>query len=160
MSVTQQKLLYGSTTFRKKLLPATVATFGLLVSVGASAGFPTVYGKIDLTLNQYKFEKSSFGLTAPTATTYKNVGATDTDVELDNWSLESNASRFGIKGDFGIADGLNAVYKVEYGIDADNGTNANGRELTQRNITGGLQGSWGTVFVGKNDTPLKSSSNQ
>ncbi|MBY0417752.1 MAG: porin, partial [Pararheinheimera sp.] len=37
----------------------------------------------------------------------------------------------------------------------DNGTNANGRELTQRNIYAGLQGEWGTLLVGKNDTPLK-----
>jgi predicted porin len=155
MSVQQHTLFNGSTTFRKKLLPAAVAAFGLLVSVSASAGFPTVYGKINLTLNQYDFEKNDFAPTAAGATTFKNTGAVGNAIELDNWSLESNASRFGIKGDFGIADGLNAVYKVEYGIDVDNGTNSNGRELTQRNTTGGLQGNWGTLLVGKNDTPLK-----
>lgn len=141
-----------STKFNRTFI-ATI--LGGLVSANASAGFPTLYGKIDLTLNNYALEKSAFPLTAVNASTYKNVGAVGTTTELSNTSLESNASRFGIKGDFGVSEGLTAVYKVEYGIDFDNGTNSNGRELTQRNITGGLQGEWGTVFAGKNDTPLK-----
>jgi len=144
-----------SNRFSKKLLPVAVAALSLVSSVGAFAGFPTVYGKIDLTLNAYDLEKSAFPLTAAGATTFKNTGAVGTTTELDNVSLESNASRFGIKGDFDITADLKAVYKVEYGIDVDNGTNSNGRELTQRNITGGLQGSWGTLLAGKNDTPLK-----
>lgn len=141
-----------SKKFNRTLLAISL---GGLVSANAFAGFPTLYGKIDLTLNNYALEKSAFSLTAPNATTYKNTGALDTTTGLANSSLESNASRFGIKGDYGVADGLTAVYKVEYGVDVDNGTNSNGRELTQRNIYGGLQGEWGTVLVGKNDTPLK-----
>src|SRR4051812_28135597 len=144
--------------FTKKLLPAAiVATASLFASVGASAGFPTIYGKIDVTLNQYDLEKSAFAAVTPATNpvTYRNTGATGTAVELDNWSLESNSSRFGVKGDFGITEGITAVYKIEYGIDVDNGTNSNGRELTQRNVYAGLQSSWGTILVGKNDSPLK-----
>jgi predicted porin len=149
------KTLEISMSFKRKSLPVTLAALSALASVNASAGFPTLYGKIDLSLNNYALEKNAFPLTAPNATTFKNVGAADTTTELTSSSLESNASRFGIKGDFAVADGLTAVYKVEYGIDVDNGTNSNGRELTQRNVFGGLQSDWGTVLAGKNDTPLK-----
>jgi|GEM_PF-444644 len=144
-----------STTFATKLLPLTVAALVTVGSPTASAGFPTLYGKINLTLNSYDLEKSAFPLTAANATTFKNTGALGNTTELDNVSLESNGSRFGIKGDLDVTADLKVVYKVEYGIDVDNGTNSNGRELTQRNIYGGLQGSWGTLLVGKNDTPLK-----
>ncbi len=145
----------GSSNRSKKFAQTLLsAAFTLLASVNASAGFPTVYGKIDLTLNHYSFEKNDFAAGA-TAGTFKNTGAVETTTELNNTSLESNGSRFGIKGDTDVAEGLKVVYKIEYGVDVDNGTNNNGRELTQRNITVGLQGNWGTIVGGKTDTPLK-----
>jgi len=142
-----------SVKFALKLLP--VALTAALVSAPASAGFPTLYGKIYLTASQYDLEKNDFALTAPGATTYKHIGATGTASELDASAIESTGSRIGIQGDFGAANDLTIFYRVEYGIDVDNGTNANGRELTQRNIFGGVRGDWGQVLVGKNDTPLK-----
>jgi predicted porin len=142
-----------SVKFALKLLP--VALTAALISAPASAGFPTLYGKIYLTASQYDLEKNDFALTAPGATTYKHIGATGTATELDTSAVESTGSRIGIQGDFGAANDLTIFYRVEYGIDVDNGTNANGRELTQRNIFGGVRGDWGQVLVGKNDTPLK-----
>ena len=142
-----------SAKFALKLLPVALAT--ALISAPASAGFPTLYGKVYLTASQYDLEKNDFALTAPGATTYKHIGATGTTTELDASAIESTGSRFGILGDFGVANNLTVFYRVEYGIDVDNGTNSNGRELTQRNIFGGVRGSWGQVLVGKNDTPLK-----
>lgn len=141
-----------SAKFAAKVLPVAV---GLLVSATASAGFPTLYGKIYLTANQYDLEKNDFSLTAPGATTYRHIGATGATTELDASAIESTGSRLGIVGDFGVANDLTVFYRVEYGIDVDNGTNSNGRELTQRNVFGGIKGSWGQVLVGKNDTPLK-----
>lgn len=138
--------------FALKLIPFAL---GALVSSHASAGFPTLYGKVFLTANVYDLEKNNFALTAPTATTYKNVGATGVSTELDSTAIESTGSRIGIQGDFGAANDLTAFYRIEYGIDVDNGTNSNGRELTQRNIFGGVRGDWGQVLIGKNDTPLK-----
>jgi predicted porin len=70
----------------------------------------------------------------------------------DNWALESNASRIGVKGDFPLVDDLKAVYKLEYELFTDG---SNSTSFTQRNTYAGLQGSWGTVIAGKNDTPLK-----
>jgi predicted porin len=135
---------------KQKLLPAlitaTVAATAITVTAPAFAGPPTVYGKINLSLHKYDLERLAFGSGAL-------AGAAADDV--DNWSLESNNSRIGVKGDFDISGDLKAIYKLEYGIDIDNGTNSNGREFTTRNVYGGLQGGWGTLIAGKNDTPLK-----
>jgi predicted porin len=139
----------------KTFVPAALAAAVSLVSVNASAGFPTLYGKVFLTANSYDLEKNNFALTAPNATTYKNIGATGTTTELDSTAIESTGSRLGIQGDFGASYDLTVFYRIEYGIDVDNGTNSNGRELTQRNVFGGVRGEWGQVLVGKNDTPLK-----
>lgn len=152
MSVQQKNSVAKTAKFALKLLPLAV---GALVSSHASAGFPTLYGKVFLTANVYDLEKNNFALTAANATTYKHVGATGVSTELDSTAIESTGSRIGIQGDFGAANDLTVFYRVEYGIDVDNGTNSNGRELTQRNVFGGVRGDWGQVLVGKNDTPLK-----
>lgn len=152
MSVQQKNSVAKTAKFAPKLLPLAL---GALVSSHASAGFPTLYGKVFLTANVYDLEKNNFALTAANATTYKHVGATGVSTELDSTAIESTGSRIGIQGDFGAANDLTVFYRVEYGIDVDNGTNSNGRELTQRNVFGGVRGDWGQVLVGKNDTPLK-----
>lgn len=150
----QQQSFTHSTKFTRS---AFAIAFASLVSANAFAGFPTLYGKVDLTLNHYNFQKIDFAAVTPATNpvTYKNTGALGVTPELNNTSLESNGSRFGIRGDADVAENVKVVYKLEYGVDYDNGTNSNGRELTQRNITAGLQGEWGTVIGGKNDTPLK-----
>lgn len=134
---------------------ALATVIGITVASPSFAGFPTLYGKIYLTANQYDLEKNNFSLTAPNATIYQHSGATSTATELDTTAIESTGSRLGIQGDFGTSHNLTIFYRVEYGIDVDNGTNNNGRELTQRNIFGGVRGDWGSVLIGKNDTPLK-----
>jgi predicted porin len=136
-------------TFARKSLAALIAT---LISVPVLAGPPTVYGKIHLTANQYDLEKNDF---APAGTGFSHLGATQTTTELDTFALESTGSRLGIQGDFAANDDLTVFYRLEYGVDVDNGTNSNGRELSARNIFGGVKGKWGSVLVGKNDTPLK-----
>lgn len=136
----------------RKLLPLLIAGLTIGAADSALAGFPTIYGKINVTANKYDLEKLSF----PNTTATNAVSGGSVVKELDNGSLESNASRIGVRGDFDISSDLKAIYKLEYGIDIDNGTNANGREFTQRNIYGGFQSAtWGTLFAGKNDTPLK-----
>jgi predicted porin len=141
----------------KRTLALAIAAATVTTAPSALAGFPTLYGKINVSANQYDLEKIDFAPVTPATNpaTYQAVGATATTDELDQGALESNASRIGIKGDYGLAQGLTAIYTLEYGTDADNGTNSNGREFSQRNIFAGLQGNWGTILAGKNDTPLK-----
>ena len=138
---------------KRKLLPALIAAATLAGSTQVLAGVPTVYGKINVSLNKYDLENLKFA--GAGAGPNRNSGGLVGD-ELDNWSLESNSSRIGVKGDFDLTDSLKAIYKLEFGVDADNGTNSNGREFNQRNIYAGLQSkTWGTIFAGKHDTPLK-----
>ncbi len=123
----------------RKLLPMLIAfTAAGAAHAADSVPVPTVYGKVNVTLNKYDFDDLKSGAA---------VGG------QDNWQLESNASRLGVKGDIPVVDGLKAVYKLEYEVFAD-GSNSNA--FTQRNTYAGLQGSWGTIVAGKNDTPLKS----
>jgi predicted porin len=124
---------------KRKLLPLLVAAVSATVGGQALAGAPTVYGKVNVTLQKYDLERIGGG------------AAID---EQDNWEMESNASRIGVKGDFEINENLSAIYKLEYEVAVDDG-DADGDEFSQRNIYGGLQGPWGTLLAGKHDTPLK-----
>ncbi|MCG8673442.1 MAG: porin, partial [Pseudomonadales bacterium] len=71
----------------------------------------------------------------------------------DQWEVNSNASRLGVKGKEKISDNLSAIYKAEYQIDVDAGDDV----FKQRNIYGGFKGGFGEVIVGKFDTPVKTS---
>lgn len=117
----------------KKLLLSTaiVSTMGF-ASYGFAAGpiDSTVYGKVNVSL----------------------VNADDGS--SDEWKLNSNASRLGIKGESEIAEGLSIVYKAEFEICVDDG-DCKGQTFGQRNIMGGIKGSFGTVWAGKHDTPTK-----
>ncbi|MDO8345185.1 MAG: porin [Cellvibrio sp.] len=144
--------LVSKKAFQRNTLTVAV---GMALSANAFAGFPTLYGKIHLTANQYDLEKLDFAPTAPGATTYRHVGATGVTTELDTFVLESTGSRLGVQGDFDASADLTVFYRLEYGVDVDNGTNSNGRELSQRNIFAGIRGDWGLLLAGKNDTPLK-----
>lgn len=144
--------LVSKKAFHRNALTAAV---GIALSANAFAGFPTLYGKIHLTANQYDLEKLDFPTTTPGGTTYSHLGATGVTTELDTFALESTGSRLGVQGDFDASSNVTVFYRLEYGIDVDNGTNSNGREFSQRNIFGGLRGDWGSILVGKNDTPLK-----
>lgn len=130
---------------KRKLLPLLIAGLTVASANVALAGAPTVYGKVNVSLNKNDLE----GLNKTTPAPYSSFS------NQDNWSLESNASRLGVKGDVDVAEGLKAVYKLEYEVFIDDGASSDGREFSQRNIYGGLQGSWGTLVAGKNDTPLK-----
>lgn len=129
----------------RKLLPSLIAllTVGAAGVATAADNVPTVYGKINVSLNKYDLEQRT------------GTAAAD---EKDNWELESNASRLGVKGDLEISSSLKAIYKLEYEVfvdDSQSATNSGSDEFNARNIYGGLQGSWGTLVAGKHDTPLK-----
>lgn len=85
-----------------------------------------------------------------------NVSVQSSDEGSDRFTeLKSNASRFGIKGDLKLEDGLTVVYKYEMQIDlADESGEKN---LKSRNQYVGLKGSFGEVLLGRNDTMLKQS---
>lgn len=68
--------------------------------------------------------------------------------------LESNASRIGLEGDYALSDSLKLIYQAEYQVNPGD-SNFTNFYLTQRNTYIGLEGGFGTVIVGRNDTPSK-----
>ncbi len=68
--------------------------------------------------------------------------------------IQSNASRFGVKGGFELSDSLEAFYTIEYQVDTGNASSDN---FTARNQFVGLKGNFGSFAVGRNDTLLKKS---
>lgn len=66
-------------------------------------------------------------------------------------AIASNSSRIGIKGAHDFGGGLKGVYHMEWGV-AGTGDE---RDLGQRNRFVGLAGGFGTVLLGRHDTPLK-----
>lgn len=123
----------------KKLLAIAVGAVVAMPGVVLAAG-PTVYGKVNVTLDS---AESEFG-----ADTFAAAGT-------DQWELNSNASRLGVKGDFDLeVGGLKAIYQAEYEINVDDGGAA---PFSQRNIFAGLKGGFGTLQAGKFDTPMKTS---
>ena len=114
-------------------IAATLSFAGQSYAEGPIDG--TIYGKINASL----------------VNTDSNTG--------DQWNLNSNASRLGVKGKTKIADGLYAVYKAEFEMCVDDG-DCKGQTFTQRNIMGGIRGSFGTVWAGKHDSPTKLAQNK
>ena len=119
----------------------------LLISMSAISA-PKVYGKLNIALNN----NGSDGVN---------------EKEID---LISNSSRLGLKGQLEMQDGLVGLYQIEYQIDPVDGhardevRGENGEikvtdsTFTQRNSYVGLKGSFGTLKLGKHDTPLKKAS--
>lgn len=115
----------------KKLLLATAIT-ALTTSVVQAA--PTVYGKLNVSID-------SMDEFATTKADTNNVV-----------KVNSNASRFGIKGSEELNDKLSAIYLAEWQINVD----GDGSDLGQRNRYLGLKyKDIGSVKVGKIDSPLK-----
>ena len=83
-----------------------------------------------------------------------NVSAQSSDEGDGRFTeLKSNASRFGLKGDYALEDGLSVVYQLEWEVDpADE---ANEKNIKARNQYLGLKGSFGEVRLGRHDTALK-----
>jgi predicted porin len=105
---------------------------GLLTAQAVQAGGPTIYGQLNLSVDQ-----------------------------LDNGTngalnVSSNKSRIGVKGDIPIRDGLTGIYQIESEVNADTGNTSTGdTAFASRNTFAGLQGEYGTVRVGRFDTPVK-----
>ncbi|MBU2112699.1 MAG: porin [Gammaproteobacteria bacterium] len=83
-----------------------------------------------------------------------NVSAQSSDEGEGRFSeLKSNSSRFGLKGDYALEDGLKLVYQLEWAVDlADVG---GGENITARNQYVGLAGNFGEIRLGRHDTALK-----
>jgi len=82
----------------------------------------------------------------------KNVTATD-----KVWRLESglhSGSRLGIRGTEDLGGGLSASFTLENGFNADTGALGQGGRMFGRQAWAGLNGGFGSVKLGRQQTPL------
>ena len=99
---------------------------------------PTLYGKLWLTLESQD--------------TYKG---TETE-----W--QSNTSRVGVKDSFKFYKNTEFIYQVEYEFDPVDGKADKNKDriFKQRNSFLGIEGPYGTIFIGTHDTAVKRSSSK
>ena len=122
---------------QKKLIAlAVVAAFS--APALADTGNINVYGKAFMTFDQ--FDSGAAG---------------DSSVMRVN----TNASRFGVKGSEDLGDGLKGIFQYEVQMDAD-GNSKNGFGNGTRNSGLGLEGGFGKVIFGVWDTPFKVAHNK
>jgi predicted porin len=131
----------GDLQMQKKILALIVAS----VATGYASAAADVYGKVNLTYNHFED---------------KNGTKTGNDyVAKNDYELVSNDSRIGFKADYGITEDLRAIGKLEYEVCVDDGyCDSNGTQTFKaRNTYIGVQGTWGTVIAGRNDSLVKMS---
>jgi predicted porin len=128
---------------KTKLISLAVAA--ALVAPAAVMAEATLYGKLNMSIDYF-----------------------DTDGGFDGWAVnkgrlgrgEGRANRIGVKGSEDLGNGLKAIYQVEFGIEMaeeNTGPAASGSSdtLSMRNSYVGLSSGFGTVLVGRHDTPMK-----
>lgn len=126
---------------QKKIIALAIASALTAPAAFADTSNVTVYGLLNADFEQVKSS---------------NVGA---GVANSLNRVSSNASRFGIKGTEDLGDGMKALYQYEVQMDL-NGNAGNGLGNGTRNSHVGLQGNFGTAFLGIWDTPYKVSRNK
>jgi predicted porin len=125
-----------SETIMKIRNTLAMTALGLALTFSAAqANELTVYGKLGLSLASVSDEANG-----------------------DMFEVKSNASRFGIKGDHKISDSLTAFYMLEWQVDMADESKQN--NISSRNQIIGLKGDFGSVFLGRHDTPLKKVQNK
>lgn len=108
----------------------------IALAIAASVGF-TAAAQADTTL---------YGSVRPSVD-YLSIDANGNDD--GTWDVVNNSSRLGVKGSEDLGNGLAAVYQYEFGVDvSDTGT------LGGRLAYVGLKGNFGTVAIGRQESPL------
>jgi predicted porin len=116
---------------KRHLLTVAIAAATLLPLTAQAA--PSVYGRLNLSVD------------------YSDVDTGVAGVDGKVWELNSNSSRVGIRGNEKLNEEFTAVYKAEWGFDADM---AGGLAARERYI--GLKHfQWGAIRLGYIDSPFK-----
>ncbi|MBU1215652.1 MAG: porin [Gammaproteobacteria bacterium] len=121
---------------KQKLIALAIAS-ALSAPAFADNANITVYGKAFLTIDQH------------------DTGVAGTASKM---RVNTNASRFGVKGGEDLGDGLKGIFQYEVEMDADGNTGA-GLGKT-RNSGFGLEGDFGKVVLGIWDSPFKVAHNK
>lgn len=112
-----------------------IALSGALATHAEEATGPQFYGMLYVSLDLQKSEAKG---------------------EPSHWALNSRNSRVGIKQDIPLNESLTAVYKIESGVEIDDGDRG-GKSFYQRDIYLGVKGDYGQIIGGRFNTPLRMS---
>ncbi len=119
----------------KKSLIALAVLASIAGAVHAQSNV-TVYGVLDMAINNEKDGASGFG----------------TKTALD--SGVQSGSRLGFKGSEDLGGGLKANFKLEMGVQADTGASAQGGLAFGRAAWVGLSGDFGAIQLGRQNKPV------
>lgn len=129
---------------KKAALPVAISLVALSGALTAQAAEenenkgPEFYGMLYVSMDLQKTEN--------TITTANN--------EPSHWALNSRNSRVGIKQDIKLNDGLTAIYKIETGLEIDDGDKG-GKSFYQRDVYLGVKGDYGQIIGGRFNTPMR-----
>lgn len=140
---------------KKTLIAAGISA---VLAAPAAMADTTVYGKVRMSVNNIDKDANT----------------------SDSWAMTSHGSRLGVKGSEDLGNGLTAIYGLEFQVNVDTEDNTDAAQtltwsslssgstesvvttadtttptLTARNQYVGLKGGFGTVLVGRHDTPYK-----
>lgn len=117
--------------FRISVLTALLAAAGV---VHADSGV-TVYGRLDLGV-RYSTNQTKTG-----------------DSQTEMMPGATSSSRWGVRGAEDLGGGLKAIFTLEGGIEPDTGTAAQSGRLFGRTSVVGLAGDFGSVTLGRQNSP-------
>ncbi|MGI4847296.1 MAG: porin, partial [Janthinobacterium lividum] len=132
---------------KKSLLAlAALATIAAAGSAFAQTNV-TIYGVVDAGL-----VKDIHGGTNAAASAANPFPASTPNASNRLDSGLQNGSRLGFRGTEALGGGLSAIFNLEAGFNVDTGTSAQGGALFGRQAWVGLQGDFGTVKLGRQQT--------
>ena len=118
-----------------------LAVLGCFAGVASAATNITLYGTVDAGYEDWHGKGDGDGGSGAIV----NAAA---DRKLEQGGLSENNSKFGIKGQEDLGNGLTATFTVEGEFNVDHGE-TNAGQLFNRETTVGLKGSFGEVKVGR-----------
>ena len=123
----------------KTIVAVACAAFAAHCAMAQTAGV-TLYGVADLGL------RNGSGLTASNAAAPGSTHSLGSGIHT--------TSRWGLRGSEDLGGGAKALFQFESGLNADTGAPANATKYFDRASWVGLQGSWGTLALGRQTTTL------
>ncbi|WPL15460.1 Porin [Thiorhodovibrio winogradskyi] len=145
---------------KKKIIGLAVAA--AMAAPAAAMAEAILYGKLHVSID-YADVKNAYQTPVFAPNGNRVRGGTD----FSGWGINgkgdyipgvSRANRVGVKGSEDLGNGLKAIYQVELGVslaDTNDNVTSGSDSISMRNSFVGLAGSFGTVLVGRHDTPMK-----
>jgi predicted porin len=122
---------------KKNIIALAIAS--AIAAPVAFADAPTVYGQANVAIEQMDVDSAG-----------GTVATDQADTAASGTQVNDRASRLGVKGSEDLGNGLKAIYKMEFAVNITDSS-----QINSRNQYVGLAGGFGTILMGRHDTPTK-----